>query len=75
MKDQKRFGIRKRNNMKFHLKADCSFQADNIEEAYDLLVIHFMDLSVGDASCIESEFDGEINLKPFKNENESNINS
>jgi hypothetical protein len=50
--------------VKFHLKADIAFDADDLFDAFEALANHFDALTAGILSQLE--FTGDINLEPQK---------
>jgi hypothetical protein len=62
--------------MKFMLKADCTFQAKDIEDAFSLLEDHFMELllqlqvcgSPQPESLMDAGMIGYINIEPVTEE-------
>jgi len=55
--------------VRFHLTVDVSFEADDIDEALDLVARHFH--SMTDIDCdSELEFLGSINMKPINPDEE-----
>jgi hypothetical protein len=54
--------------MKFRIKADAEFEADNIDDAFMVLARHFLSVYAGeDDNCIEL---GEIHIERITEEEE-----
>jgi hypothetical protein len=52
------------SSMTFFLKADCEFEAENINDAFYRLALHFSKLTDGEESELIEQ--GEIEIKPSK---------
>jgi len=53
--------------LKFRLTADCTFYADSIDDAFNLLAEHFGYLQdTENSGCTELQFEGKIEIKPLQ---------
>ena len=49
--------------MKFRMKADVTFEADNIDHAFDVIILHFVHILEPDRE-LDPLLIGEIEIKP-----------
>jgi hypothetical protein len=49
--------------MRFHLKADAYFEADDIDNAFLLIARHYLNLSIGEGPTLELEPPSSIELR------------